>query len=101
MNAKIAVNLKNLKKQKESAEYLLEEMCKHKHVNVISSARAEANMALRQYTESYVISYANMVLKLCDELETVRNRAYNGLHTEIEGLGKVINGYLELESSFI
>ena len=101
MNPIVSVNIKDLKKLKQLAEDLLYEMSRPNHVNVIADARAEAYNALNQYTESYVRINANAVLKYCDELETVRNWACADLRTEIEGLNKVIDGYLELEHSFM
>ena len=62
-------------------------------------ARKEANMALNRYSQSYLRSDANAVLKLCAELETARSRACADLRTEIFGLEKAINGYLDLERS--
>ena len=98
--SRIAVNIKDLKKLKKSAEDLLNEICAAKHTNAIAQARSEAKRALSQYSQSYVRSDANAVLRACDELEIARNRACADLRTEIYGLGKVIDGYLNLESSF-
>jgi len=100
MSAVIAVNIKDLSKLRVLADDLHYEMSKAKHINVIENARKEAYKALSGYNESYVISGANAVLKLCDELEAARNRACNDLATEVHGLGKVISGYQELERSF-
>ena len=52
------------------------------------------------FNQSYVRSDANAVLRVCTELEAARNRACADLRTEIYGLGKVIDGYLDLERSF-
>ena len=100
-SGRASVNIKSLRELKRAAEDLLNELLKPQHTNVIRQARTHANNAINRHNQSYVRSDANNIFTVCNELETARSRVCADLRTEIFGLGKVIDGYLELEASFV
>ena len=100
-SGRVSVNIKALRELKRTAEDLLNELLKPQHANVIRQARTHANNAINRHDQSYVRSDANNIFTVCNELETARSRVCADLRTEIYGLGRVIDGYLELESSFV
>jgi hypothetical protein len=100
-SGRIAVNLKDLREMRSAAEDLLNELSSHRHTDMIADARKRARDAKSRYTQSYVHTEANGVLKECDEFEFHRSNAINNLRTMVNALGKTIDGYITLERSLV
>ena len=94
---KAMVNITELKNIKSYAEKLIYEIKLSTH-DSISQARSVANGASREYgSEASVSSYANYVLTQCENLAVAKTAALNELEDLVNGIDKVISGYLSLE----
>ncbi|MCL2146798.1 MAG: hypothetical protein FWH52_03225 [Synergistaceae bacterium] len=95
---KIIVNLKDLRAIIATAEDLLKEI--ENRERITAKVRASANESATMYKHNYVKIDAASLTKACEELETETRRGVTELRTMINGLGKTIEGYIEIEDLF-
>ena len=88
----------DLRQVKADAEALLNELTSR--VKITVKARATANEAMGQYSQSYVRNDADAVLSSCARLESESRRACDELRRLIRGLDMSIIGYQRLEQEF-
>ncbi|MCL2146445.1 MAG: DUF2974 domain-containing protein [Synergistaceae bacterium] len=93
---KISVNFGQMRKARATVEDLQNEI--QSRVKITVKVREMANEAKRQYSQYYYVQKdADDVMKACEKLEADTRKVAEELRKMGYGLGKVVEGYIELE----